>query len=360
LALGLRDIDLNARMPKVTEDSERSVPPSVTFRTAMRALEAKGIVPAFSVREYGGFFWLADCNPGFRAYLPDFDHDLRISGKGPTRDQCLASAVMELVERYSLHSTNVYEKKEFECLDLRRGNILTLGPILEMRNTKCVASGNNYEEAILHCLHELLETRIPRKSLWKPLEFVPAGSLFPDLPGWAENSILLFLTPVDSPGFYHFTAVIYPFDGAIDEGGGYKLVPNGARLDFTPASRGSLKPRSPNSGGAAGLNPKKTAFRAMNEIFQFNRVPEGFRGVKRRPLPESLMVADPSALPNLETESITEDIRRIFDILGPDAFIGAVDFTDPELGLPVVKLICDYAPNRSLVSREALQAFFEL
>lgn len=358
--MGLRDINLDAPLNKVTEDSERSVDPAVTYQTAIRALARKGIAPEFQVRDFDGVFWIADCDTLFRAHFPEFDYDLRIGGKGPSRDQCLASAVMEFVERYSLHTANVFQKREFECLDLRDGSILRLGPILEMRNTMCVAAGNNYEEAILHCLHELLETRLPRTSLWKPFKTVPLGTLFPGFPEWVERSILLVLSPIDAGGFYHFTAVMYPFNGAFDEPIGYRLMRDGQRLVFKPSKLRSPKRHSPNSGGAAGLNPRKTAFRAMNEIFQFQKglseLPDG----KRRPMPEYVPIAGLSELPNLESRSITEDIRIILDILGDETFVGVVDFTDPEIGMPVVKLISDYAPSRSLVSRETLGMFFEL
>ncbi len=358
--MGLHDIHLDKPLLKVTQDSERSIDPGVTYQTAMRALARKGIVPEIRARDVDGVFWVAGCDTGFRQHFPGYDYDLRVGGKGPSRDQCLASAAMELVERYSLHTANVFQKSEFECMDLRDGSILRLGPILEMRNTKCVAAGNNYEESILHCLHELLETRLPRASLWKPFKIVPPGVLFPGFPEWVERSVLLVLSPVDAGSFCHFTAVLQPFDGAFDEPGGYRLVPDGGKLVFRPSRIQSPKRHSPNSGGAAGLNPRKTAFRAMNEIFQFRKPLDMPPGGRRRALPEGVQVAGPDDLPNRESDSITEDIRIILDLLGDDVFVGVVDFTDPEIGLPVVKLISDYAPSRSIVSRETLRMFFEL
>ena len=357
--MSLRDIDLDRPLLKVTEDSERSVAPAATYQTAMRALARKGIAPEFQARNFCRAFWSVDCDASFRSHFPEFDYELRVGGKGPSRAQSLASAAMELVERYSLHRANVFARTEFDCMDLRDGSILKLGPILEMRNTKCVAAGNNYEEAILHCLHELLETRLPGASLWRPSKIVPLETLFPDYPEWVTQPILLVLSPVDTGSFYHFTAVMYPFDGTFDEPA-YRLVRDGQRIVFRPSAIRAPKHRSPNSGGAAGLNPKKAAFRAIGEIFQFQKGLNGSVDGKRRPLPDFVPIAQPSELLNRESASITQDIRTILDILGDDVFIGVVDFTDPELGLPVVKLVSDCAPNRSLVSRKNLAMFFEL
>lgn len=356
--MDLRDIDLDAPLEKVTEDSERSVDPLVTYERAMRALASRGIEPEFQVRDVGGVFWVADCGTSLRALFPGYDYELRIGGKGPSRSQCLASAAMEFVERYCLHGANVFQKQNYECLDLRDRSILRLGPILEMRNTMCVAAGNNYPEAILHCLHELLETRLARATLWRPYKVVPVSALFPDLPEWVERSVVLFLSPVGPDRFCHFTAALYPADGAFDEPE-FRLVREGRDIVFRPSARRSPKRHSPNSGGAAGLNPRKTAFRAMNEIFQFRQGSAGLPDGKRRPLPDYVPVAGPADLLDRESRSITADIRTILELLGDDVFVGVVDFTDPEIGLPVVKLVSDYAPDRSLVSRENLAVFFD-
>ncbi len=96
--MSLRDIDLERPLLKVTEDSERSVPPADTWRAAMAALERRGMMPEFRVRDLDGIFWMVDADDAFRKHFPEYDYDLRLGGKGPSRDQCLASAAMELVE----------------------------------------------------------------------------------------------------------------------------------------------------------------------------------------------------------------------------------------------------------------------
>ena len=101
--MSLRDIDINRPLLKVTEESERTVIPSITYQTAMKALARKAFAPEFRVHDFDGTFWVADCDAGFRSRFPDFDYALRVGGKGPSRDQCLASGSMEFVERYSLH-----------------------------------------------------------------------------------------------------------------------------------------------------------------------------------------------------------------------------------------------------------------
>ncbi len=158
--MSLRDIDLDRPLLKVTEDSERSVAPAATYQTAMRALARKGIAPDFQARNFCRSLLERRLRCELSFAFPEFDYELRVGGKGPSRAQSLASAAMELVERYSLHRANVFARTEFDCMDLRDGSILKLGPILEMRNTKCVAAGQQ-----LRGSNSALPARAPRVQL---------------------------------------------------------------------------------------------------------------------------------------------------------------------------------------------------
>lgn len=367
-------------MTKVTDESERSVPPEKTVETVFEAVERIGVKLTLQTKDFDRFFWISqldieylDMRNADRAQdrsgpgrgevkIPD----IRMGGKGPSENQCLASGCMEFIERWSLYRWDLFEREEYDCLDLKEGKWYKIKPFLEMRDTKCLASGNNYEEAVLHCLHELLETRTPLTDPWNSCRIVPVRDLFPEAAEWICQSIVLVLSPLPSAPFtvngaryYKFTALQYPFNREFDA---YRPLEfrklSGGRLLPSPAFR-DPKQHSPNSGGAAGLNPKMTAYRAMNEIFQFQNRVEDYKAGKRKPLPGGFPVAESAELINVETDSITDDIKMILNMLGDDVFVGIIDLTDPEIGIPVVKLISNYDPRYSLVSEQMLHVFFD-
>lgn len=352
------DIDLERCLPKVTEDSERSVPPSDTVIRALDSFRASGVEIDFNIQSYDSIFWTSHPAVRFVNGRPEFYENIRMAGKGPTEEQCKASSIMELAERWSLMKNNAFKRDYYDCYELRTGKIFKMKPILELRNTMCLASGNNYEEAILHCLHELIETRTPITSLWQPCKIVDVTKLLPGLPPWAADTVAIVKMPTEKPPFYKFTAVQYPFNREFDDVRNIIIKKEGDRIVFSPRDRDPKK-HSPNSGGAAGINPGKAAFRAMNEIFQFQNPVADFRNGKKKKPPAHIQLADEEEFTNYETDSITGDIRFILDNFDSDVFIGVIDLTDPDLDIPVVKLISDYNPSYSLVSPETMNVFFD-
>ncbi|MFH2005234.1 MAG: YcaO-like family protein [bacterium] len=351
----IEDIDLNGRLEKTWAESERSVTPDVTIARALEATRSIGIELEVVPFVHGDVFWTARINTDFKAQLSANVRHFRVGGKGPSEKQATASCVMEFIERWSQYRFTEAARKQYECYDLREQRTYEISAMSDIYDTKCVAAGNNYEEAILHCLHELIETRMAN-SLWKPFRIVEPQTLYPDLPEWVHRNMLLVLTPNDVPEFYHITAVKYPSNGQFDTRVRDQIIKVEGQLFWSPANR-PTNYHSPNSGSAAGLNPALCAFRAMNEVFQgdYRALDDG----KKRPPPEFIQVATSEDLPSYETDSITDDIRIILDRLGEDVFVGVIDLTDPKLGIPVVKLVSDYDPVTALAARRTLAFFYD-
>ena len=351
------DIDLNRKLAKVTEESERSVLPADTAERAVRAARDIGIRLTQEIKDFDGVFWVSRLKWDYLIDEQRHKPSIRMGGKGPSLEQCLASGSMEFIERWTRHRNNTFDKEFYTCLDLKENKEYRMRPTLELENAKCMASGNNYEEAVLHCLHELIETRTPPTVYWKPCRVVDMDEMFPEMPKWVKDSILLIQSQGDKKEFYKFTAVQYPFNREFDDYRPFTVKKEANYVSLLPNVR-NPKYHSPNSGGAAGLNPKKTAFRAMNEIFQFQNEVEDFSTGRKKPLPDYISTAGRGDLPDYETDSITDDIKKILELLGEDVFVGVVDLTDPEIGIPVVKVISDYEPRRSFASRDELSEFF--
>lgn len=352
------EIDLNRRMPKVTDLSERSYPPSYSYQRAVEAAAKLGITLNIELSDYDGLFWAAAVKPAFADVPERYNPRMKLAGKGQTKEQCLASGSMEFVERWSMSRVSMSDRKIFPCLDLRTNKVYEFKVDKELGNTKCVSSGNNFEEAILHSLHEVIETQTPHYLQWSASKIVDIDLLFPEFPQWVKDSIMLIQLPAARKEFSIFVAIQYPYNREFDNKEKVRLVPSGNTLRYDVPS---AKPydHAPNSGGAAGLNPKLVAFRAMNEIFQFQKPIADWKSGKKRILPDYMQRARKEDLVNYETDSITGDINLILDLLGEDTFVGVIDLTDPELGIPVVKVVSDYSPTGSLVSREAMSIFFD-
>ncbi len=351
-------IDLNRKMPKVTDLSERSFPPSHSYRSAIDTAERLGIRLNIDLTDYDELFWVAAVKPSFSEAPDRYDPRMRMGGKGQTREQCLASGSMEFIERWSMSRANMSERKVYPCLDLRTGKWYEYEVANELGTSKCLSAGNNFEEAILHSLHELIETMTPQHMQWKSSKVVDTQMLFPEFPQWVHDSVMLIQFPTERKEFYHFAAIQYPFNCDFDTFRPSKYIHTDNILKLMNSD---INPQyhSPNSGGAAGLNPRLAAYRAMNEIFQFQKPVKDFRTGKKRPLPDYIPRAVKENFVNYETDSITGDINLILDILGEDVFVGVIDITDPDVGIPVVKVISDYSPQRSLVSREMMSVFFD-
>jgi ribosomal protein S12 methylthiotransferase accessory factor YcaO len=349
--------DIGRDMPKVVWESERALDLDTTIARAEAGLQRAGVKFEIVPRSCNDLLWIADVSwqaPPEAGFLINF----RVGGKGPTKKQALASGLMELVERLSLYYYYGKKLKEATCVDLADGTRLTAELRNELANTKCVASGNNYEEAILHCLHELIETRLGRSYFWRPLAVIDTRACLPDYPQWIHDTITLVQNPSAHPQFYHITAVNYPVDGQFDLEIGPKYIKAGDRLFAQPRFR-PKNHHSPHTGGAAGLDPKMTAIRAINEVFMGHSTPTSGTD-KKRPLPKCIQRVRPDTLRDHSTPSVTGDIRKILSLLGPDTFVGAIDLAHPKIDLPVVKVLSDWDPHTSLTSRKTLQLFYHL
>lgn len=351
------EYDLSKRLPKVFSESERSVLPDETIKRAQEAALAVGVEMDIQTFVHGGVFWTSRMSTDYKVKLPQRVRHFRLAGKGPSEKQAVASCAMEFIERWSLYRFASQDLHEHVCVDLKSGKPHRLVAMSDIFDTKCVAAGNNYEEAILHCLHELIETRSgSHPNMFEPFKLIRPDQLFDDLPEWVDRSIVLIKTPCMVDEFYHITALKYPSNGRFDPSFRDRLQEKDDLLVWHRACRGP-KDHSPNSGGAAGLSPRMTAFRAMNEVFQgdYRELHDG----RTKPLPPGFPVAAASDLVDNETDSITSDILKILDLLGEDVFVGVIDVTDPELDIPVVKLVSDWSPAQSLVSRKTMSLFFD-
>lgn len=350
------DLRLDRPLPKVTDESERSVPPAETVERATEALRRIGIDPRLETWDRDGFVWLADLVGEFRDALPGVGRGMRVSGKGPSEDQAKASCLMELVERASLVRYHEDGRPDHECAEIATGQVLRTGIRVDTADTICVAAGNNLEEAILHALHELVETRLGRSCLWKPFKVIDFDDLDLDFPGWVRRSYVAVRTPSDIEELFHATVIRFPSDGALDVGAGERFIKAGGWL--MPGGGGRPpNHHTPHSGGAAGLNPASCVFRGIGEVLQGDR--HARDGGVRRSLDGEIGICAPGELENRETDTITGDISKLLGLLGGGVFVGAIDLTDPEIGIPVIKLVSDWDPHRSLVSRDYLEKLFE-
>lgn len=347
-------LDLARPIAKVAVESERPVLPEEVLARAESAAARLGLRLEITTFCHGGVFWTARMSAEFRALIPGPLGVFRLAGKGPTEAQARASCAMEFVERFSLYRRLALRPADLECVDVRTGELLRIGMLGEFGDTKCVSSGWFPEDALLHSLHELIETRLGRSCLWKPHGLVDLGALLPELPAWVLDAVAVVRTPSDVPAFHHFTALKFPADGRFDARRRDRFLRVDDRLFVTP---GDTSGHSPNSGGAAGLDPRRTAFRAINEIFQGDFV-DATAG-RRRARPPHVPAVPAEELRNHETDTITGDIRLILEQLGEDAFVGAIDLTDPDLGIPVVKVVSDWDPNASLASRQVMRLLFD-
>jgi len=350
-------LDLSRPQPKLSRESPRSVLPGRTVALAEAALRRVGIGLDISTQLHGDVFWTATADMSFRERLPPNARGLRIAGKGRSEEQCRASCAMELVERYSLFDYTAQELSEHCCVDLADGAPRIVNRLPDLLDTRCVAAGNTYEEAVLHALEELVETRIGRTLPWIPLQLVGVEALLPELPEWVGRDFVLVRAPTPAPELHHLTALRYPADGQFDLQISDHFVKAGGRLLRVPGAR-PKNHHSPNSGGAASLDPRIAAFRAMNEAFQGG---PGQVGVgKRRAPPDFVAVAPPTRLHSAATDCVAADVRRMLQLLGEEVFVGVVDLTHPRLQIPVVRLVSDYDPGVSLTSRHTLRMFFDL
>jgi len=349
-------IDLHREIPKVTTDSERQHQPAETLERAKEALARLGLDLALESSSFGDFFWLSwlRCDP--TPWLPAWAKSLRIGGKGPSRDQSHASCAMELVERLSLYRHLEHKPGRQRVWDLRAERWLEMEDGPELNDTRCTAAGNAYEDALLHALQELVETRSAGATPWAPVRLVHLHELPTLYPRWVQEGFAVLSLPTARPELHHVLALRSPDNRRFDPDHPRRMVAAGGHL-LTSGWRPPRNHHSPNSGSAAGLCPDACAQRAIGEALQADpTLPEA----SRRDPPPRIAHASPAVLTSHATDSITGDIRRMLSLLGDEVFVGVIDVTDPLLGVPVVKLISDYDPGRSYASRAVMELFFEL
>ena len=349
-------IDLHQPMAKRNPYSERAIDAAETVERATAAFQRFGLPVELELWDHGGFFWTAQVRNDFLFKLPPGARPIRVAGKGLSRTQCMASCLMELAERISLSWYASRNRTEHECLNLRTGSTGRIGA-MDMCNTMCVSAGNNHEEAILHSLQELVETRLRGSCYWKPHKVLDFDTCMPELPQWLKDTAVVIKIPSDVAEFHYFTALRYrpecPFDERISD----HIDERNGRLFFVPHPR-QINHHSPNSGAAAALNPRMAVLRALNEIFQAEC--KDIRASMRQVVPAGIPLVDEDEMHNFETDSVTEDIRLMLRLLGEDVFAGCIDVTEPRLGIPVIKLVSDYDPIRSFASHEVMSGFYAI
>lgn len=368
-------IDLDRVSTKVlTTDSEREIDPAVTVENVLEAFGRLDLHPQVEVWNHEDVFWTS------RAFLDEAEYTQKelakplkglvnggraTEGKGMTRDQCLASCLMELAERFTLaqhadrQDTSV---NFFECFNLRTRRIDTV--LTELYNAGHCGAGNTYEECVLHGLHETIELALP-DTQFIPVRLINIDNLFPEWPRALLNNVLVFQIPSTIPCFYKMVAVRPPEDGQFDaewsvvfENGMYMKRKRNLHIK----KPGVVYPEydhTVNAGSAAGLNPKACIRRAVQESFQGPGVVKEFRDSTKCIPPDFIEVVDGTSLKNYEMQTISGDIKVILDALGDDVYVGAIDLTSPDLGIPLVRMFSDvFMPPQSLGTKTVLDMFY--
>gem|GEM_PF-4162449 len=305
-------IDLSRDIPKTpTTDSERTLDPAVTCENARAAFARVGIQVEMEFWNHDDVMWTARATTD--SPCNDFNTHALMDGKGRTRSQCEASCWMELADRFTQyftrHPRTSYADHVFDGYNLRTGQTVPvfLGEgITSFGN----ATGNTYEECILHGLHEMIESAFPAGGVesstgsggswpWRAHQVVDFANLFPDWPDWMKDSFVVIRVPTPVPEFYHFVAIRAPIDLNFEPEARFVLGQDGilgVQRYRHCEPEGRLKAGlSTYSGSCGGINPGKCIERAIGECFQ--RGPrESYRG-RRKPVPDGIEVVDAADLP---------------------------------------------------------------
>jgi hypothetical protein len=180
--------------------------------------------------------------------------------------------------------------------------------------------------------------------------------MFTHWPGDLLSSLIVFLLPSDKDRFYRVVAIRSPVDNSFDPD--WKIVRQD-QVIFKKQVRYHDIQHTRHAGRAAGLNPRLVIQRAVMETFQGpDSIKDIWQGKKKDP-PDYIQVVDGQELVNYDTDSITGDVKVIMEALGEDAYVGAIDLSSPDLGIPVVRVFAEYFPATTLGSREIMGMFFE-
>lgn len=371
----LENVNLNSIQEKIeSDDSERIINPAITTNLAIEKL--KSINCQYDVEYFNidNVFYSSELH-----YKNIYDLNLQIQpagplnggyssmGKGTTPEQCTASMYMETIERISLwqHMNDYFPV--YKGLNLRTGE--TEKVAVDTSNSERVASGNTYEEAILHALHEMIENEAIGKAGisdsnggnltadLKPYKIVDFSKMY-DWPDWVESSFVVLQIPTMVPQFYSFIGIRYPIKPNYAHDWSFQIG-NDDVWSKKPIKYSEWRGnKTAYVFSSAGINPKKAISRCIQENFQG---PDRYKySGNKNPTPEWIEVIDGNDLVNHETNSISGDIKFIIDNIPEKFNVWAVDFTSPELGVPVVKIVTDYHTPYNLGHKQFADLFFNI
>ena len=368
------------------ETGIRAVMPEETLKRAVPLLEKAGMHPLEDItgRDDVGI-------PVFSVYRDKTAKGTfgNYNGKGATREQAMASAVMESLERYctELRDTDeiiygTYDQAIQHGLAINPPDLILperVMPYIEEANvawvegfemfrgqpiwvpaceafypyypdgdtqlyrfhTNGIAAGNTMEEAILHALFELIE-----RDAWSIAEFNE----------YADADVIVD-DPDSVPGqllqkFSEKGIEIHLKDLTSDIG-----IPTiGAAADDTV----SKDPEMLTIGVGTHLDPNIAAIRAITEVAQSRATHnhgikvsaeiqrktqdmgyEKIKAINRVWYSPSKKKVKLSDMPNGATEYVLDDIEKVLQRLMECGFncVAGVDFTRPEIGVPVVSMV---------------------
>lgn len=375
------------RCPKISSGTGiRTVLPEDTLKRAIPLLEKAGMKPLEDITEIDNIGI-----PVFSIYRDSTAKGTfgNYNGKGATKEQAMASAVMEALERYS---AEVREDDEIVhgTYEQAKSNGLTINPydlILPMNvlnyvqdadiawtegfemfrgepiwvpaceafypyypdgdlqlyrfHTNGLAAGNTMEEAILHALFELIE-----RDAWSIAEFNEFASA--DIEIDNEDSVAWKLLKQ----FEENGVEIHLKDLTSDIG-----IPTiGAAADDVRTK----DPELLTIGVGTHLNPEIACIRALTEVAQSRTTHkhgvkvnaqlqkktqdmgyEKIKKINRMWYSDSKNRKKLSEIENRATDYVLDDIEIVLQRLMESGFdmVAAVDLTRPEIGIPVVRMI---------------------
>lgn len=368
--------NLNKDQPKISsQDSERAYDPKITIELAKERLESINCNYDIEIYNIDNTFWTSELK-----FKNIFDLDLRIQpsgplnggkstmGKGSTQDQCVASNLMETIERISIWQHMCEYNPVYHGINLRTGNIEKVS--INISTSEKAAAGNTYEEATLHALHEMIEVdainaatvnmAANHTAFLKPFKVIDFKNMYPSWPSWVFDSFVILQSPTTVPEFYNFLGLHYPITKEYGQDWKYEKNNNDNVWSKQPINytnwRGKEKTAYVFS--VAGLNPSKAISRVIQENFQ-GPIREPYSGIKKTP-PEWLKIVDGVNLKNYETDSITKDIKFIVSKIPEQFNVWAVDISSPELGVPVVMVVSDYHMPQDISQKRIFDMFFEV
>lgn len=358
--------DINSKQPKIlSEDSERIADQNITIELAQQKLKEIGVEYTVEVFNIDDTIWTTELKIkdifGFDLYIQPaspFNDRATTMGKGTSLKQALASMYMETIERISLWQHMANGNPIYKGLNLKTGEVENVA--VDATSSERCAAGNTYEEATLHALHELIEkaciANTNGTANLKPFRVIDYNKMFPNFPDWIKSSFTVLQIPSIVPEFYCFIALRHPYESRFGNDWEYVKTEEGVWARQTKVYSGWRKNKMAYAFTAAGINPKKAISRCIQECFQG---PERFKyDGDKKPTPPWLETVNALDLPNYETDNITDDIKFIVSKIPQRFNTWAIDFTSPEMGVPVVKVETDFHHPLNSGSKEIMNLFF--